>query len=204
MPLSYLEWVLLKCFINDQAGPSSKWKHPSDKWFGEGWRPSFGEVVWRPSSLQRKINVKNAVSYLRQFILARCLTQDRCLKNNGQPFKAFETTPLPCLTTGPLGFPHSEWHQSKEVPFLEHLSGLYSHSGFSLNFVTVQNPPFPRYIPSKTPKPTCSMGGRRVGTVTNSVEPLGKFGDRVIPKNELTECRPINPSHWLGLRRGVR
>ena len=146
MPLSYLEWAPLKCFINDQAGPSGKWKYPSDKWFGEE----------APSSLQRKINVENAVSYLIQFIPARCLTQDRCLKNNGQPFKAFERTPLPCLTTGPLGFPHSEWHQSKEVPFLEHLSGLHSHSGFSLNFVTVQNP---QYIPSKTPKPTCSMGG---------------------------------------------
>lgn len=32
--------------------------------------------------------------------------------------------------------------------------------------------------------------------MTNSVEGLGKFGDRVIPKNELAECNPINPSHW--------
>lgn len=97
----------------------------SNKWSGEG----------ALSVLQRKINVKNAVSSFTQLILARCLAQNICFINNGHVFKAFERTPLPCLTTSPPGFPQSH--------LVEHLNGLHSHSGFGLNFVTAQQPLFP-------------------------------------------------------------
>ena len=113
----------------------------SNKWFWEG----------ALSILQRKINVKNAVSSFIQFMLARCLAQNRCFINNGHVFKAFERTPLPCLTTGPLGFPQSH--------LVEHLNGLHSHSGFGLNFVTAQHPLFPYTHLRKSPSLLVLPGG---------------------------------------------